>query len=89
MECEVVLEEWGCASEIKQILNKIKATPCKPAEGVTRKAPEERINFAKVSNFGKVYTPKSDTSELSEGNGKERKRAERRFGEKRLWGGWG
>ena len=32
MGCEVVLEEWGCASEIKQILNKIKATPCKPAE---------------------------------------------------------
>ena len=32
MECEVVLEEWGCASEIKQNLNKIKATPCKPAE---------------------------------------------------------
>ena len=34
MECEVKLEEWGCASEIKQILNKIKATPCKPAEGL-------------------------------------------------------
>ena len=84
MECEVVLEEWGCASKIKQILNKIKATPCKPAEGVTRKAPEERINFVKVSNFGKVYTPKSDTSELSEGNGKERKSAERRFSEKRV-----
>ena len=32
MGCEVVLREWGCASEIKQILNKIKATPCKPAE---------------------------------------------------------
>ena len=32
MGCEVELEEWGCASEIKQILNKIKATPCKPAE---------------------------------------------------------
>ena len=28
------LEESGCASEIKQILNKIKATPCKPAEGL-------------------------------------------------------
>jgi len=34
MECEVELEEWGCASEIKQNLNKIKATPCKPAEGL-------------------------------------------------------
>ena len=32
MGCEVELEEWGCASEIKQILNKIKATPCKPVE---------------------------------------------------------
>ena len=41
MECEVVLEKWGCASEIKQILNKIKATPCKPAE---------EINFAKGAN---------------------------------------
>ena len=35
-------------------------------------------------NFGKVYTPKRDTSETSEGNGKVRKRAERKFGEKRL-----
>ena len=34
MGCEVVLEEWDCASEIKQNLNKIKATPCKPAEGL-------------------------------------------------------
>ena len=34
MECKVKLEEWGCASEIKQILNKIKAAPCKPAEGI-------------------------------------------------------
>ena len=64
MECEVVLEEWGCASEIKQILNKIKATPCKPAEGVTRKAPEERINFAKVSNFGKVWDETFQTGRI-------------------------
>ena len=35
-------------------------------------------------NFGKVYTPKSDTFELSKGNGKVQKRVERRFGEKRL-----
>ena len=58
------------------------------------------INFAKGAsrtgsvshtgkNFGKVYTPKSDTSELSEGNGEERKGVERSFGEKRLLGGWG
>jgi len=35
-------------------------------------------------NFGKVYTPKSDTSELSEGNGRFQKRVGRDFGEKRL-----
>ena len=33
----------------------------------TREEPEERINF------GKVYTPKNETSELSEGNEKVRK----------------
>ena len=32
MRGEFELEEWGCASEIKQNLNKIKAAPCKPAE---------------------------------------------------------
>ena len=32
----------------------------------------------------KVYTPKSDTSETSEDNGEERKRAEKNFDEKRL-----
>ena len=42
------------------------------------------FNFGKVSNFGKVYTPKSDISELSEGNGRFQKRAERIFGEKRV-----
>ena len=47
------------------------------------------FNFAKVSNFGKVYTPKSDTSETSEDNGEERKRVERNFGEKVLLEGWG
>jgi len=35
-------------------------------------------------NFGKVYTPKSDTAELSEGNGEERKRVEREFDGKRV-----
>ena len=45
------------------------------------------INFAKGAsrtgkNFGKVYTPKSDIFELSEGNGKERKRGRRIFDEK-------
>nr|WP_314593172.1 hypothetical protein [Capnocytophaga leadbetteri] len=53
------------------------------------------INFAKGAsrtgsvshtgkNFGKVYTPKSDTDELSEGNGEERKRVEREFDGKRV-----
>ena len=47
------------------------------------------FNFAKGAsrtgkNFGKVYTLKSDIFELSEGNGKERKRGGRVFGEKRV-----
>ena len=42
MGCKVELEEGGCASEIKQNLNKIKATPCKP--------PEE-INFVKGTSY--------------------------------------
>ena len=85
MECEVVLEEWGCASEIKQNLNKIKAAPCKPAEiflvystlpkvrAAQAVVARQAFNFAKVSNFGKVYTPKSEISELSEENEKVRK----------------
>ena len=40
-------------------------------------------------NFGKVYTPKSDISELSEGNGIFQKEAKGVFGEKWLLGGWG
>jgi len=52
------------------------------------------INFAKGAsrtgkNFGKVYTPKSDIFELSEGNGKERKRGGKVFGEKRVEDGCG
>ena len=31
--CVLKLEEWGCASEIKQNLNKIKATPCEMGRG--------------------------------------------------------
>jgi len=42
------------------------------------------INFAKVSNFGKVCAVKSDTAELSEGNGEVRKRGGRVFDEKRV-----
>ena len=57
--------------------------------GTSYKLVPKEINFAKVSNFGKVYTPKSDTSETSEDNGEERKRVEKNFDEKRLWEGWG
>ena len=42
------------------------------------------INFAKVSNFGKVCAVKSDTLEDSEDIGEIRKRVERDFGEKRV-----
>ena len=47
------------------------------------------INFAKGAsrtgkNFGKVCTPKSDTAELSEGNGEVRKIEGRVFDEKRV-----
>ena len=42
MECEVVLGEWCCASEIKQNLNKIKAAPCKKIEHKKRKCSDEK-----------------------------------------------
>jgi len=54
MGCEVVLEEWGCASEIKQILNKIKATPCKPAEGLLVYSTLPKVVARRAINFGKV-----------------------------------
>ncbi|EIW94396.1 hypothetical protein HMPREF1321_1164 [Capnocytophaga sp. oral taxon 412 str. F0487] len=57
--------------------------------GTSYKLVPKEINFAKVSNFGKVYTPKSDTSETSEDNGEERKEVEKSFDEKRLLEGWG
>ena len=91
MGCE--LEEWGCASEIKQNLNKIKAAPCEMQEKrqavVARRAggkwgKYQTTNFAQVSNLGKVCATKSDISEDSEGNGEVRKRGERNFGEKRV-----
>jgi len=37
-----------------------------------------------IINFGKMCVAKSDIFELSEGNGKVRKRVGRSFGEKRL-----
>ena len=36
MGCELELEECGYASEIKQILNKIKATPCEMTRELSR-----------------------------------------------------
>ena len=45
------------------------------------------VNIISLFNFGKVYTPKSDIFELSEGNGKVRKRRGRVFDEKRVLGG--
>ena len=83
MGCEVVLEEWGCASEIKKKLNKIKATPCKPAEGllVYSTLPKVRAAQAVVArraiNFGKVWDEKAIVGtvrrirKISEKNGKE------------------
>ena len=65
MGCEVVLEEWGCASEIKQNLNKIKATPCKPAEGLLVYSTLSKVRAAqaavarRVINFGKVWDEKA------------------------------
>ena len=56
---EVVLEEWGCASEIKQILNKIKATPCKPAEGLSVYSTLPKVVAWRVINFGKVWDEKA------------------------------
>ena len=37
-----------------------------------------------IINFGKVCVAKSDTFELSEGNGEIRRKVERNFGEKRV-----
>ncbi|EPE00703.1 hypothetical protein [Capnocytophaga sp. oral taxon 336] len=42
------------------------------------------INFAKVSNFGKVCAVKSDTLEDSEGNGDFQKKVKGVFDEKKV-----
>ena len=55
MGCE--LEEWGCASEIKQNLNKIKATPCEMQEKrqavVARRAVMEFSDDSDLSDISK------------------------------------
>ena len=72
------LEEWGCASEIKQNLNKIKATPCKPAEGllVYSTLPKVRAAQAVVArwaiNFAKVWDKKAMCWGLLGGFGRKR-----------------
>ena len=60
-ECEVELEEWGCASEIKQILNKIKAAPCEMGREVRRSF---RRILEKFWTFGRY---RRDSEEKREG----------------------
>ena len=55
MRREFELEEWGCASEIKQKLNKIKAAPCKPAEVLSVYSTLAKVRAAqarKIREFG-------------------------------------
>ena len=59
MGSEVVLGEWGCASEIKQNLNKIKAAPCKPAEVLSVYSTLAKVVARQAINFAKVYTSKT------------------------------
>ena len=59
MGCEVELEEWGCASEIKQILNKIKATPCELAEVLLVYSTLPKVVARRAINFGKVWDEKA------------------------------
>ena len=66
---------WVCGGERNEEMRKWSAS--------YKLAPEE-VNFAKVSNFGKVCVVKSDILEDSEDIGEVRKRAERSFDEKRV-----
>ena len=65
MRREFELEEWGCASEIKQNLNKIKATPCKPAEVLSVYSTLAKVRAAqavvarRAINFAKVWDEKA------------------------------
>ena len=68
MGCEVVLEEWGCASEIKQNLNKIKATPCKPAEGLLVYSTLPKVRAAQAVWATRAVMEFSDDSDLSDRN---------------------
>jgi len=55
MGSEVVLGEWGCASEIKQNLNKIKAAPCKVAEVLSVYSTLAKVVARQAINFAKVW----------------------------------
>ena len=82
------LENW----KMRKLVNEVEATRKVLAErinfakGASHTGSTSRTGSVSHTGriFGKVYTPKSDISELSEGNGKIRKKVERRFGEKRL-----
>ena len=82
---------------MRKLVNEVEATRKVPAErinfvkGVSHTGNASRTDSVSHTGriFGKVYTPKSDTSELSEGNGEIRKKVERRFGEKMLGEGYG
>ena len=59
MGSEVVLGEWGCASEIKQNLNKIKAAPCKVAEVLSVYSTLAKVVARQAINFAKVWDEKA------------------------------
>ena len=87
MRCEFELEEWGCASEIKQNLNKIKATPCKVAEVLSVYLTLPKVRAAQereIRKFGNEEISKCGGLEDSEGNGDFQKEVGRDFGEKRV-----
>ena len=66
MGCKFELEEWGCASEIKQNLNKIKATPCKPAEGLLVYSTLPKVRAARAVVARQAEMEFSDDSDLSD-----------------------
>ena len=63
--------------------------PCEPAEVLSVYSTLPKVRAAQAvwatqANFGKVYTPKSDTSEGAEGNEDFQKETKGIFGEKRV-----
>ena len=86
------MRKWGtrlCQGNeaVPQKSNKIKATPCKPAEVLSVYLTLAKVVARQAINFAKVCTSKTigwGYQEDSEDIGEERKIAERDFGEKRL-----